>query len=526
MVLRGLVCALAIMAATAQSAPPYDLLIVNGRLLDGTREEPLAATLAIRDGRIAAIGGPDRAPARTRIDARGMLVTPGFIDVHSHGAEGLLRDGLAQARPLLAQGITTIVANPDGGGPVDLDAQREGLTARGIGPNVALLIGHGSVRRAVMGTAARAPTGDELDRMCALVDRAMEAGAFGLSSGLFYTPGRYATTDEVIALARRVAPRRGVYTSHIRDESSYGQGFLASVDEVIRIAREAGVTGIVSHMKALGPDTWGQPSEAIRRIEAARGAGVRIAADQYPYDASSTSLDAALLPGWALDGDRETVRARLGDPGVRERLLRDMADNLRRRGGADAIQIAHHAPDRSLEGRTLAQVAAARGGGEAVADPRVTALDLMRAGPVSIVSFNMHEDDIAAIMRQPWTMTSSDGGLVAADEGVPHPRNYGAFPRKLARYVRDRRVVTLPAAVRSMTTLPADLFGLADRGRLVEGAVADVLVFDPETIQDEATYADPHRLASGMAWVIVNGVAVIERGRFTEARPGQVLRKP
>jgi N-acyl-D-aspartate/D-glutamate deacylase len=501
----GLLCvACAGVLASAQPAQPgFDVLIRNGRVMDGTGNPWLRADIGIRGDRIAAIGRLADGTARRIIDAADRLVTPGFIDVHSHAAEGLARPQLRQGRPLLAQGITTIVANPDGGGPVDLAAQRTRLESGGLGPNVALLIGHGSVRREVLGNANRAPTGEELERMRTLVRRGMSEGAFGLSSGLFYTPGSFAKIEEVIALARVAGERGGVYTSHIRDEANYNIGLVASVQEVVRVAEEANVVGIVTHMKALGPDNWGLSVAATSRIDGARARGVQVFADQYPYEASSTNLRAALLPG-GIDPTEASVR-----------------ENLKRRGGPDSIQIAVFKPDPSLEGQTLAQIAASR-----KASPEETAMELISRGSASIVSFNMSEADIRHIMTRPYTMASSDGGLILPSEGKPHPRDYGAFARRLAVYVRERNVVALEFAIRSMTTLPASVFSIKDRGMLREGAFADLAIFDPAKIRDVATYADPHHVAEGMSYVLVNGVVVVDDAKFTEALPGRVLRKP
>ena len=338
--------------------------------------------------------------------------------------------------------------------------------------------------------------------MRALVRRGMSEGAFGLSSGLFYTPGSYATTEEVIALAREIAAFGGVYTSHVRDEGNYGAGLIASVDEVIRIAEEAGVIGIVTHMKALGPESWGLSAAATARIEDARRRGVQVFADQYPYEASSTNLRAALLPG-GVEPTEPIVRG-----------------NLKRRGGPQAIQIASYRPDPSLEGKTLAEIAAAK-----KASPEETAMELISRGNPSIVSFNMSEEDIARIMTRPYTMASSDGGLTLPADGQPHPRNNGAFARRLAVYVRERKVVDLEFAIRSMTSLSAAVFGLEDRGVLRKGAFADIAVFDPARVQDKATYTDPHPLAEGMSLVMVNGVVVMEDGKFNASLPGRVLRK-
>ncbi len=470
--------------------------------MDGSGNPWLRADIGIRGDRIAAVGRLASATATTTIDAADRLVTPGFIDVHSHAAESLTRETLRQAQPILAQGVTTLVVNPDGGGPVDLAAQRAALESGGIGPNVALLIGHAAVRRAVMGGANRNPTPDELAKMRALVRRGMEQGAFGLSSGLFYAPGSFAKTEEVIELAKVAAEFGGLYTSHVRDESNYNIGIVASVQEVIRIAEEGGLIGIVSHMKALGPDSWGLATAMTMRIDAARRRGVQVFADQYAYDASSTGLGAALAPG----GVKPTLEV--------------VTENLRRRGGPAAVQIAFHKANRSLEGKTLATIAKERG-----VTPEEAALDILAAGGASIVSYNMSETDIAHIMKQPYTMTSSDGGLSAMGEGVPHPRNYGAFARKLSRYVRERQVVDLETAVRSMTSLPAAVFGMTDRGAIREGAAADIAVFDPERVLDRATYTAPHQLAEGMDYLLVNGIVAVDRGTFTDARPGKVLRK-
>ena len=519
----------ALSTATAWTAvaqqPVFDVLIRNGRVLDGSGNPWTRLDVGIAGGRIAALGRLNRATARTVIDAADRLVTPGFIDVHSHAGEGLTRPELRQGRPILAQGVTTVVINPDGGGPVDLAAQRLELEKGGVGPNVALLVPHGSVRRSVIGGANRAPAPEELYRMRALVRRGMEQRAFGLSSGLFYTPGSFATTEELIALAQVVGETGGVYTSHIRDEANYSIGVVAAVQEVIGVAEEAGVVGIVSHMKALGPDNWGLSMAATTRIDQARARGVQVFADQYPYEASSTSLRAALLPGGIELPPEDRVAAPRDAMPSDERRTRDaleatVRENIRRRGGAASLQIASYAPDRSLQGKTLEQIASARGVAAAEA-----AIELMVRGSASIVSFNMSEADIRHIMTRPYTMTSSDGGLVPPGAGQPHPRNYGAFARRLNVYVRERGVTSLEWAIRSMTSLPALAFGMKDRGVVREGAAADLAVFDPEAVRDRATYTEPHQLAEGMWWVLVNGVPVVQEGKFTTALPGQVLRK-
>jgi N-acyl-D-amino-acid deacylase len=500
--------------AVRQAVQTFDLLILNGRVLDGSGNPWLREDVGIRGDRIVARGRLAGATATKILDARGLIVAPGFIDVHSHASGSLARETLREARGLLAQGITTVVINPDGGGPVDVAAQRMTLEAGGVGVNVAQLIGHGSVRGAVMGSARRAPTVDELAAMTDLVRAAAEAGVFGLSSGLFYEPGRNAALEEVIALATVAG---GVYTSHIRDEGNYDTGVVASVREVIRVAEEAGVRGVVTHIKALGPDSWGQSAAVIDDINAARTRGVEVWADQYPYEASSTSLGAAVLPG---PSGPDALKARLAEPYSKDELLKEITENIRRRGGPASIVIAsgRGAPD--LAGQHLEQIAGARS-----VSPAEAAVDILMNGGASIVSFNMSEADISAFMRQPWTMTSSDGDLSLPGPSRPHPRGHGAFARKLSVYVRERGVVTMEAAVRAATSLPARVFGFADRGELREGAFADVIVFDPATVKDLATYADPHQHATGMRWVIVNGQVVVDEAVATGALAGRVLRR-
>jgi N-acyl-D-aspartate/D-glutamate deacylase len=507
----------------ASAQERFDVLIRGGRVLDGTGNPWYRSDIGVRGGRIAAMGRLEGAQAALVIEAGEGYVAPGFIDVHSHADEGLDREELKGAGPLLLQGITTAVLNPDGGGPWPLSEQRARYEAQGIGVNAALMVGHGTVRNEVMGMEDRPPSDEELDRMRALVREGMAAGAFGLSSGLYYAPGSYAATEEVVALAREVHPA-GVYTSHIRDESDYTVGLLAAVEEVIRISEEAKVPGIVTHFKALGPDSWGLSAAACQRIERARARGVQVWADQYPYEASGTSIVGALVPRWALagetmEGQPSPLETRLKDPKERARLRADMVKNLARRGGAALFQISNHDADTSLEGRNLADLAVERG-----REPVDLALDLLDQGGAGLVSFNMSEQDIGYIMQKDYVMTCSDGGLVASGEGKPHPRYYGTFPRKIARYVRERGVIGLAHAIRSMTSLPATVFGLEGRGRLQEGSVADLVIFDFDRIAERATYSDPHQLSEGVMWVLVNGTVAIQEGKPTGALAGEVLR--
>ncbi len=492
--------------------------------MDGSGNPWRRADVGIRGERVVAVGRLAGSTATTLIDAKDRVVAPGFIDVHSHALSNITNANLREARALIAQGITTVVGNPDGGGPVDLKQQAAALDADGgIGVNAALLIGHATVRGAAMrppaagatsaGPARREPTVAEMDEMRRLVRQAAADGAFGLSSGLFYSPGRYAKTEEVIALAQEAG---GVYTSHIRDEGSYDAGVVSSVDEVIRIADEAGVRGIVTHMKALGPDSWGLSTTLVAHIDAARARGVQVYADQYPYEASSTSLAAAVMPGESAAGATEA----LASPEASEKFLAIVKENIRRRGGANSIVIASGGGAPNLAGTRLDEIAASRG-----VTPERAATDIVIAGGASIVSFNMSERDIEAIMRQPWTMGSSDGGLSVPGPSMPHPRNNGAFARRLGVYVRERGVISIDHAIRTMTSLPASVFGIDGRGEIREGAFADVVVFDPAKVIDRATYQNPHALAEGMDWVIVNGAVARKDAAFTGARAGHVLKK-
>ena len=499
---------------------PFDLIIRGGRVLDGSGNPWVLTDLGVRGDRIAALGDLSKAPARRVIDARGLYVAPGFIDVHSHAAEGLATPALSGAQPILAQGITTLFVNPDGGGPLDLAAQRTGFR-HGLGVNVALLVGHNSVRRAVLGMADRAPTPAELERMRQLVRAGMEAGAFGLSSGPFSAPGAYSQTAELVELAKVAGQFGGAYSSHIRDEADYTIGVVAAVDEVIQIAREARLRGVVTHIKALGPHVWGYSMALVQRIERARAEGVEVFADQYPYTASATGLVSILVPRWAEVGGRDSMIRRMADPAARTRLRRDMLENLDRRGGADRIQFRRYPPDPAIEGKTLADVARGR-----QLDAVDTAIELIKAGEPAIVSFNMSEADVAFLMRQPWVMTCTDGDLVPMGEGVPHPRTYGAFPRKLRKYVVEDAVLDLATAIRSMTSLPATVFRVKDRGILREGAFADLVVFDLNRVRDVGTFQQPHQLAEGMEYVVVNGQVAIDQGRFNASKSGRVLSLP
>lgn len=499
---------------------PVDMLLAGGDVVDGTGSPPRHADIGISGDRIVFIGDAAQSHLRgmQRINCAGLVVSPGFIDPHTHADGYLNNPDRKNNLNYIMQGVTTVVIGNDGDGPVHVAAALHKYEQQGIGTNVAMLTGFGTARRQVMDMVDAAPTAEQLDRMRALIRGAMQEGAFGMSTGLFYVPQSFAKTEEVIELAKIAAEFGGFYDTHMRDEDSYSIGLLGAVDETLRIGREAKLPVHISHIKALGPAVWGKSSDVITHIEAARAAGQNVSANQYPYLGSGSSLPASLLPPWAQEGTREQVSARLNDPAQRDRLLAEIKTNLERRGGATAILFPSQRVA-ELSGKTLADVAAAR-----KVPPVETALAILQEAArnntwdaLGIISFNMNEADVERFMVQPWVMTGSDGS-------PGHPRLYGTFPRKLHDYVFEKKLITLPFAIRSSSALAADLLGLTDRGLLREGYFADVIVFDPATIADTATYAHPENLATGLRYVFINGTLVVREGQYSGGLAGKTLR--
>jgi N-acyl-D-amino-acid deacylase len=510
---RALLAAGLVLAAPAPgAAQQLDLLIRGGSVYDGTGAAPRRADVGIRGDRIVLVGDGRAAGAARVIDAAGLVVAPGFIDPHTHTGEDLDRPATAAVPFLLHQGVTTVVVGNDGGGPVDVAGTLARWERQGIGVNALLLAGFGTIRREVLGMADRAPGPAELERMQDLARRAMAGGAFGLSTGLYYAPQSFATTDEVVAVAAAAAGAGAYYyDSHIRDESSYSVGLLAAVREALEIGRRAGLPVHLAHVKALGVDVWGRSDSVIAIVREARAAGQRVTADQYPYTASGTGLSASLLPRWAEAGGWDAMLRRLDDPALRERLRAEVADNMRRRGGASSFLITSG----RWTGRRLDAIA-----GELGTDPVSAAFALLREGPASVASFNMDEADLERLMRAEFVVTGSDGS-------AGHPRKYGAFPRKLRRYSLDRGVLPFARAIESSTSQTAAIVGLADRGTLREGFVADVIVFDSATVVDRATYEAPREPAGGMRYVVVNGRLALDGGAPVPGLlAGRALRRP
>jgi N-acyl-D-amino-acid deacylase len=504
------------------SARPFTYLLRGGLVVDGTGAAGFHGDVAIAGDRIVRVSRQplDPGSARHVLDATGLVVAPGFIDAHAH-VEDLHVHPHAESH--LRQGITTVWYAADGGMPWPLDEAMTRLERVGHVPNIMFFAGHNEIRRQVMGTANRAPTAAELEQMKAMVARSMEQGAIGLSTGLRYVPGIYSQTEEVIELARVAARYGGIYSSHIRDEAA---GSVEAVREVIRIGEEARLPVQVSHHKLMGQPQWGQSVLTLALVDSARARGIDVTLDQYPYDATSTRT-AVLFPAWSLSGGNDSLRVRLADPTQRQRIMEAMRETiLEERGGGDLsrIRIARYSENPSWNGLTFADIAQQRGR-EADMDFAIElGIEIQMKGGASGVWHVVDEADIRRIMLHPWTMISSDGAIGVPGVGHPHPRGYGAFARVIGRYVREQNVLTLEEAIRRMTSLPAWRTGDSTRGRIAEGLLADIAVFDFATFEDRATYEDPHQYAVGMKHVLVNGEAVLLDGALTDALPGRVLR--
>jgi len=506
--------------AVAVRAADYDVIITGGRVVDGTGAPARTADVAIKDGRIAAIG-EITGSATTRIDAHGLVVAPGFIDVHTHSDD--LVEKLPLSEHFLKMGVTSIVVGNCGGSNANVGEFFARLEKNGVSPNVATLIGHNTVRKAAMGGIFnRVPTAAELAEMKRLVDQAMKDGAVGLSTGLIYLPGTFAKTEEIVELAKSIAPYDGIYASHMRSESGK---IVEAIDELLRIAREAGVRAELSHIKLSGEKSWGQAAQILAHLDEARAAGVRVKEDQYAYTASSTGIS-QLIPEEAFDGGHAKFVERLNNPAEKAKIVAKMKASIMGRGRMDYAYavVASFRGDVTLNGMNIVEAARKLRGSDSLEDQIEVILEIERRGGASGVFHGMSEDDLKKFMAHPQTMIASDSGERVFGEGVPHPRGYGNNARVLGRYVRELHVLTLEDAVRKMTSLPAEHFQLRGRGVLREGNWADVAVFDPEKIGDPSTYKDPHHYAIGVPFVLVNGVVVIRDGEHTGAKPGMALR--
>ena len=497
-----------LITACAPTEEPFDVLIINGTVYDGSLNAGRIGNIGIIGERIVTMSAPENASATTVVDAAGKLVTPGFIDPHTHALARLQDPATSANLNYLLQGVTTVFIGSDGGGVENRDTTFATLTAQGIGPNVAFYAGHGRIRKAVMGMADRAPTDAEMDVMRRLLKVELDAGAIGLSTGLFYAPGSYSETDEVIELAKIAAQAGTVYDSHIRSESSYGDGLLSAVEETITIGKAADIPVHISHIKALGQDVWGQSEAIVSMLEAAREAGIRVTANQYPWSASGTRFSNALIPRWVMADSKEKMAERLFDPELKAGIDEEMQNNLRLRGGPEAMLVTNAASD--YVGMTLGQIALVL-----EMEPLAAAVQVVLAGDPSIASFVMRQSDIDELAVRPWVMTGSDGSS-------GHPRLFGTYPKAWRDFVYDREILSAEQFVHRSSGLAADTFGLCDRGYLKPGYIADIIVFDPEKFAPKATYKNPTELSEGVEQLLINGTVVINNDH-TSKLPGRIL---
>lgn len=503
------------------SAEPYDVIVRNGMVLDGSGAPAFEADVGIREGRIVRVGDLEGSEAADVIDAMGLTVAPGFIDVHTH-ADGIARNPTAENYARM--GVTTVVAGNCGGASVKIAESLAAIEEAGISINYAALVGHNSVRGTVMGRERRAPSTDELEKMKALVSKAMSEGAFGLSTGLEYIPGAYTETDEIIELAKAAAAAGGLYASHMRNE---GTEIERAVAEAIAVGRAAGCPVQISHLKIDSPSRWGISRDVLAMIDTARADGIQVCADQYAYSAGSSGLGIR-FPAWALEGGREKINQRLDNAATWRRIRNEMKELLAGRGFGDLswAVVSSYRPDPSLEGSSIKAIAIQKRGDDSLEVQLEVAREMMRAGGAGMVYHFMSDSDIAAIMRHPQVAIASDSSVLTPGRGMPHPRGYGNNPRVLGHYVRDLGVLSLAEAVRKMTSLPARQFGLNQRGEIREDMAADLVLFDGKSVADRATYRDPHQYPVGIPHVMVNGTWVVRDGEHTGARPGKVERGP
>lgn len=492
----------------------YDTVLIGGTIHRGDGGEPFVGHVAIRDGKIAQIFTDAVPDAAIRIDCTGMVVAPGFIDLHNHSDEPILKRDTRGNVNYLLQGCTTIVTGNCGSGHVDVAKYLASVDADGAGTHVAHLLPQGSLRRAVVGSGRRDPTEKELAKMLALADQAMRDGAFGMSTGLIYIPGTLTPTEELIEVAKVVSDHGGIYASHIRSE---GSALLESIDEAIRIGKEASLPVHISHIKATGKSNWGSLRLAIDKIEQARGDGMMITADQYPYAASSTSLEATLFPSWASEGGSGELRKRLSDPEtssrIRDALTKKLAD-------ASRIQLVSCSYNPRWIARSIDEIAT-----DERIDPADLVMTIQKNGGASVINFGISEEDMRLAMPVAWIATASDGGAKVPTSSMPHPRSFGTFPRKIGHYAVTESVMSLAAAIRSCSGLPAEILGIDDRGTIQAGLFADVVVFDPATFLDRATYDQPYLPPVGIKHVLVEGKLAVYESQATGVLAGRALRK-
>lgn len=502
------------------SAQDCDILITNGKIIDGTGNNWYYGNIAVKNGKIIKIGRDVNLSAKKTIDAKGLIIAPGFIDVHTHLEDDEKKD--PNATNFILDGVTTCVTGNCGSSNVDIGKYLNWIDSLKLSINVATLIGHNDVRKAVMGRANRDATPGEMKQMEDLVDKAMKDGAVGLSTGLIYIPGTYTTTPEIVALAKIAAKYDGVYATHMRDE---GDSVTYAINEALTIGREANIPVEISHFKLSGQHNWGRSKETVPMIEAARKEGIEVTIDQYPYTASSTSIS-TLIPDEVLADGQDSIKARLQRPEIRKQVINHILARLKKRKlkHLSYAVVASYPADSSYNGKSIEQINLVKGRKHKARFEAETVMDIMMNGGASAVFHGMSEEDVKFIMKYPFNMFASDASIRLLGAGVPHPRGYGTNARVLAKYVREEKVISLEEAIRRMTSLPAQKFQLKDRGLLKEGMAADIVVFDEKEVQDISTFEKPHAYSKGFHFVIVNGVLTVENEKHLGIRAGRALK--
>ncbi len=507
---------------SAAQKPEYDLVIINGRIVDGTGNPWFYGAVAIKDDRIAKVGAVDAQNAARTIDAKGQIVAPGFIDVHTH-VEGSLGNN-PTADNFVFMGVTSLVTGNCGSSSTNVGDFLARLEEQGMSVNLATLVGHGSVRREVLKEENRQPTAEELARMREIVDRAMREGAVGMSTGLIYVPGTYAKTDEVVELAKVVSQHSGIYATHMRDE---GNQVVEAIQETLAIGEQAKLPVDISHFKVSSKKRWGDSRLTARLVAEARARGQQVTVDQYLYTASSTSLN-TMLPSWVLEGGFEQAKKRLEDAAMRAKIKSEMLETIRRSGFKDFSYavVSGYRPDPSYEGKSISEITKLARGKTGAQEEAEQIITMYLAGSAGMVYHKMSEKDVEHIIAQPFTMVASDSGVIQMGRGAPHPRGYGNNARALSVYVREKKIIGLEDAIRKMTSLPAATFNLWDRGLIRPGMAADLVIFDEAKVSDRATFDNPHQYAEGFTFVIVNGKVVIAEGAHRKEKPGRALYGP